>query len=134
MTRGRAPFVFAVLLIGLLAAGWSCDDGDTRYFPLDSGIKGTVTIGPMCPVVQENSPCPDEPYQADIVIEDSRGDEVLSFESGEDGAFRVDLAPGTYVLIPQPGESGLPFAEEQQIEVVTGAYTPVEVQYDSGIR
>jgi hypothetical protein len=133
VTRRRTPFVFAALLIAALAAGWSCDDGPNGV-PLDSGIEGTVTIGPVCPVVQENSPCPDEPYAASIDIEDGDGDVLATATSGDDGQFRVDLVPGTYTLVPQPGDSGLPFAEEQEVEVAAGAYTHVEVQYDSGIR
>ncbi len=100
-----------------------------------SGIEGLVTIGPMCPVMQEDTPCPDQPFQATIVIEDEGGDEVATVESAEDGSFRIELAPGSYTLIPQsPNPGAPPHAGEQQVEVEAGAFTEVTIQYDSGIR
>jgi hypothetical protein len=115
----------------LLAA--TCDNGSTTT--VSSGIEGTVTIGPMCPVERPDSPCPDQPYAATIVIEDSDGEEAAHTESAGDGRFRVALPPGRYTLAPQsPDGAQLPYASEQQVEVRDGAYTSVTVAYDSGIR
>jgi hypothetical protein len=119
-----------LLAIALIAA--TCDNGSTPK--PNSGIEGTVTIGPMCPVERPDSPCPDQPYAATIVINDSGGDEVGRAKSGEDGRFRVALAPGSYTLVPQSPASRLPYASEQQVKVRDGAYTHVDIQYDSGIR
>lgn len=100
-----------------------------------SGIEGLVTIGPMCPVMYQDTPCPDQPFQATIAIEDEGGDEVAVVESGEDGSFRIELAPGSYTLIPQsPNAGGPPHAGQQQVAVEAGAFTEVTIQYDSGIR
>lgn len=121
--------------IALVAA--TCGDGDDHDgVLLGTGIEGLVTIGPMCPVVQEDTPCPDEPFQAEIVIRDADdGDEVARFETAEDGTFSVGLMPGSYRVLPQwPNESGPPTAQEQLVEVRAGEYTHVEIQYDSGIR
>ena len=131
MSRFRFTLVPAIAALVLLAA---CGD-DTIAPPSNSGIEGTVTIGPMCPVVQENTPCPDEAYVATIVIEDLDGDEVARTQSGEDGRYRVGVAPGTYWLLPQwPNEGAPPSAPEQQVEVRAGEYTHADIQYDSGIR
>ena len=67
----------------------------------DSGVEGRVTIGPMCPVVQQGTECPDAPYSAALVVEDERGREVARIESSPDGSFRVALSPGTYQLVVQ---------------------------------
>jgi len=99
-----------------------------------SGIVGLVTIGPMCPVVREDEPCPDQPYQATIVVQDESGSEVARVESGEDGRFSVSVPPGSYALVPQSPESRLPYAGEYQVEVPAGGYPYVHVEYDSGIR
>lgn len=126
--------VFSGLLV-LAALAIACNGGSYSSSNDSSGIEGTVTIGPMCPVVRQDTPCPDEPYEATVVIEDESGDEVATAQSGEDGRFRVSLAPGTYTLAPQsPNEGAPPFASEQQVEVREGAYTQVSVSYDSGIR
>jgi hypothetical protein len=103
--------------------------------PTDSGIEGLVTIGPICPVLREDTPCPDEPFQATIVVEDRDGDEVTRVDSDESGRFRVNLAPGRYNLVPQsPNPVSLPFASEQEVEVRAGHFAQITIAYDSGIR
>ncbi len=121
-----------LLALAVVLVAATCDNNPP---PVSSGIEGTVTIGPMCPVERIDSPCPDQPYAATIVIEDGQGVEVARAQSGDDGRFRVALAPGSYTLVPQsPDGAGLPYGAEQQVEVQAGAYTAVAVQYDSGIR
>ena len=123
-----------LLALSLLALAATCGD-DGVPPPADSGIEGTVTIGPMCPVVQEGTECPDQPFEATITVLDEGGDEVTEVTSGEDGRFRVALPPGRYTLVPQSPNAGAPpQAGEQAVEVRDGAYTQVAVQYDSGIR
>ena len=123
------PFLLALVL--LVAA---CGGGLERP-PPGTGIAGTVTIGPMCPVVQEGTPCPDQPFQATIVILDEDGDEVTEFESAEDGTFSLRLPPGRYTVVPQSPNAGAPpVAAEQEVEVRDGQYAHVDIQYDSGIR
>lgn len=99
----------------------------------DSGIEGQVLIGPMCPVMREDQPCPDQPYQAVITVLGESGREVTRVESDALGNFRVSLAPGAYTLRPEPGE-GIARAGEQAVAVNEGQLTQVVVTYDSGIR
>ena len=100
-----------------------------------SGIAGLVLIGPMCPVMQIDVPCPDQPYATTLVVRDSQGGEVCRTSSGDDGRFRVGLPPGEYELGPEPSEfDRLPYTSPQWVTVVPGQYTEVLVSYDSGIR
>jgi len=101
--------------------------------PSDSGIEGIVTIGPMCPVMQEDVPCPDQPYQADLTILTPNGKKVIQFQTDESGRFRVELAPGEYVLHPE-SPNGLPFAQDIPFRVDEHRFTLLEISYDSGIR
>lgn len=101
--------------------------------PLDSGIEGTVTIGPMCPVMQSSNPCPDQPYQATLTVLTASGKKVFQFQTDENGRFRVDLAPGDYVLHPE-APNGLPFAADIPFTVNEHKFTQLEISYDSGIR
>jgi len=122
-----------LVALSLLALAATC--GDEELPSTDTGVSGLVTIGPQCPVVQEDSPCPDAPYQATMVIEDEGGDELTRVTSAEDGRFEVALMPGSYTLVPQSPNAGAPpQAGEQQVEVVGGEYTEVLISYDSGIR
>jgi hypothetical protein len=102
-----------------------------------SGIEGTVLLGPMCPVVQAESPCPDRPIRATVIVWDSEPSrKVTTFTSSEDGQFRIELRPGDYYLDPQPLEpdSPLPAGAAQSVTVLTGEFTAITIQYDTGIR
>jgi hypothetical protein len=97
-----------------------------------TGIAGTVTIGPTCPVQRIDSPCPDRPYEATITVWRG-GSKVAETRSGPDGHFVVELRPGTYRVVGEsPGT--FPHATEQTVTVVAGELTQMQVQYDSGIR
>ncbi len=131
--RLRRASIIATLLVAAFALIAAQCDGNGS--PPSSGIEGLVTIGPTCPVERIDTPCPDKPYQATIVVNDEGGNEVARGQSGEDGRFKVVLAPGTYTLEPQASsQGGYPFAKEQQVEVQAGAFTQVSIQFDSGIR
>ncbi len=102
--------------------------------PEQGGLEGRVWIGPMCPVVVAGTECPDQPYAADLDVADADGDIVATVRSGEDGRYRVSLAPGEYTLIPRAPAAGLPFAEPVPFTLAAGETTVVDVHYDSGIR
>jgi hypothetical protein len=100
---------------------------------LNSGIEGTVTIGPACPVVQQNNPCPDKPYQATYTVLTTAGAKVTEFQTDEQGRFQISLAPGDYVLhleSPQPMRN----IQDMPFNVAENKYTLLDIKYDSGIR
>ena len=97
-----------------------------------TGIAGTVTLGPTCPVQRIDSPCPDRPYEARLTLW-RNGDKIAETRSGADGRFRFDVPAGTYLLIGE-SVSTLPRGSEQEVRVVDGQVTTVRVSYDSGIR
>jgi hypothetical protein len=101
-----------------------------------SGIEGTVMIGPSCPVQRINDPsCDDRPYQGVIHVNTTNGIWVTKFKADERGIFRIELEPGNYTLEPQtPKEGFLPRASSQDVAVISGAFTTVSIQYDSGLR
>jgi hypothetical protein len=99
-----------------------------------SGISGTVTIGPTCPVERIDDPCPDRPYAATFTVQDDAGHDLCTVQSGDDGHFRVGLPPGAYELVPVIGPSRLPYAQPQQVTVTPNQYTEVSIGFDSGIR
>jgi len=114
------------------------DGTNYRFLPSaggQSGIQGQVFISPNCagPVTLDNPDCLDKPYQASVTVLDSRGNLVTTFESDSQGSFQVKLAPGSYTLQPQNGNP-YPKAAEQTIIVQEGAFTPVTIHYDTGMR
>lgn len=100
---------------------------------VDSGIDGQVTIGPTCPVVQVGMDCADKPFQAEFVVLDKNGREVLRFSSDPQGLFKVNLDPGDFRL--HPVSTGvMPYAADQDFIVTEGQFTHLTIQFDSGIR
>lgn len=100
-----------------------------------SGVRGRVTIGPMCPVMRVDEPCPDQPYRATLVVQDTAGREVARVESSADDAYALPLPPGAYVMAPQsPSASRLPWASPQPFEVRASAWITLDISFDSGIR
>lgn len=99
----------------------------------EGGLYGQILIGPTCPVVQINNPCPDMPFQATVTVLDAGGQIVTEFQSDALGNFQVNLAPGAYTLRPEP-TTKLTRAPEQTVTVTAGQLRLVMIKYDSGIR
>ena len=124
----------------ILMALASCNTTDTSQqqngTTQKSGIEGTVTIGPTCPVQRINDPnCDDRPYQGVIHVMGANKAYVTQFQADAQGNFKIELEPGMYTIDPQtPKEGFLPRASSQDVTVVSEAYTIVNIQYDSGIR
>jgi len=122
-----------LVLIAVLALG--CGAEREAAGPADSGVRGVVILGPSCPVVQENVPCPDEPFEAEIqVVAPGSREVVATARSGKDGRFVIRLGPGRYVLEGiSPGEA-FPFAKPVDVTVRPHAFTSATVAFDTGIR
>jgi hypothetical protein len=100
---------------------------------LGSGISGKVMIGPTCPVERPGRVC-ERPYQTTITIRrEPKRTLVTRVHSSATGHFRVALAPGTYLLIPQNSRP-YPRSSPQLATVHSHRYTTVLISYDSGIR
>ncbi len=109
----------------------ACASSATRT--TTSGIEGQVLIGPMCPAMQADVPCPDRPFQATITVLDENRHKVADFQSDEQGNFKIGLKPGTYILVPE-APNAMPRAGEQTVTVIEGQFIRVTITYDSGIR
>jgi hypothetical protein len=100
-----------------------------------SGIRGQITVGPMCPVVRTDQSCPDRPYRARLVVRDAAGLVFARAESTQAGAYMIPLPPGSYEIEPHAlPTSPLPHASPQRFEVRASAWTTVDIAFDSGIR
>jgi hypothetical protein len=123
--------VAACLLLSVPPACGPDDGGDASS---RSGIRGVVLAGPMCPVVSESSPCPDEPVDG-ARIEILRGERVVgTATSDRGGRFEVRLEPGTYEARAVPtSDLGLS-AKPVSVVVRQGRFTEVDLPIDTGIR
>lgn len=71
------------------------------------------------------------PYHGAFVVR-KEGAVVETVKTGEDGRFRVSLAPGRYVLAS--ASEGLPFLKPVGVTVREHEFTDVTLAFDSGIR
>lgn len=129
--RAAAHPIRWIVALGALAA---CSGTSGLLGPdAEQGIDGLVLLGPQCPVVQPNSPCPDVAYEATLDLWDAGGGYVTRLRSGADGRFHVGLRPGDYVLEPQTGNP-FPYAGPVEVTVSRGEWTALTVFFDTGMR
>jgi hypothetical protein len=103
--------------------------------PANTGVVARVSIGPMCPVVRVDQPCPDRPFQADVIVTDSTGSVVARGETDAAGSIRLALLPGEYQLEARsPDDKAYPRAATVDVRVTLGLWTQVAMSLDSGIR
>jgi len=107
----------------------------TTAVACSSGIQGTVTLGPTCPVERPGMTCT-KPYAGTIDIFSESGRLLKAVSSSADGKFRVGLKPGTYTLKPEPRDPARPYPMGKPVTVTVkpGSYATVNIQYDTGIR
>ena len=102
-----------------------------------SGVRGTVTLGPTCPVerIPPDPACAPRPYQTSITISRSVETPVtfMTIKTDASGTFRALLDPGEYVLHPQGG-AVFPRCNETLVEIATGTFTDAALTCDTGIR
>lgn len=127
---------FATLLLVSLIAGACAGSGSANDGEGDSGITGVVLLGPQCPVVTVESPCPDEPTEASVQVSNADGTQVIKLvRTDANGRFRIELEPGDYMVQAIPlDQSGIQFSKPQNVTVVTGQFLEVNVGLDTGIR
>ena len=90
----------------------------------------TVAVG-HCPVIRDESSCPDLPFATTFTVVDATGRVVMTVRSGADGHFRVAMRPGKYVL---EAPMKLPRAVPTPVTVDAGHYTDVTMHFDTGVR
>lgn len=97
-----------------------------------SGIVGTMIEGPVSHTCTQGVDC-NQPYSGTIVVENQNGTQVITtFTADDNGNFIQALAPGKYLLVPQP-TSGYPYAAPFTVTVTSQQYTQITIQYNTGI-
>ena len=127
----RRSTIAVALIVGLVSCAKSATPGGTP----SSGIQGIVTVGPQCPVVQAESPCPDTPFKGKVQVSQSGKGVLAQVQADAIGGYRFALAPGTYVVEPVlPGSGGPPTALPRTVVVHADAFTQADLSVDTGIR
>lgn len=120
------------LLLAVVLAGCG-----TAASPPGQAGQGTVTgrvlAAPACPVERADSPCPDLPVAGARVSALRGGKVIAATRSRRDGAFRLRLDAGTYILTAV-NTGGYRSTARAVITVRPGRRVAVTLTVDSGIR
>ena len=110
--------------------------GGGGILPFNSGITGTVMVGPTCPVETDppQEECADRPLATLVTVfrESDPVRAVAILESDAEGRFEVSLPPDEYIV--SAGESTLPSCPQTLATVESEGYTNIVISCDSGIR
>jgi hypothetical protein len=129
----RVLLVTVLLSLTLLAgcARGSSEGSDERL----GTIRGSVLLAPMCPVESSESPCPGRPLAGVTVrVVDADGNVRASAVSDDDGAFTIDVAPGSFLLTASIEEDSARSVGPVRVAVGAGEVVHADVLVDSGIR
>ena len=97
MRRLLLTFAIPMLLLSS-CGGFDAKDGGSSQ--PHSGVRGSVVLGPNCPVEIAGSPCPDRAWQGKVQAFTLEGRLVREVNTDEQGALSFLLSPGPTNLIP----------------------------------
>jgi len=105
---------------------------------MNSGIKGTVLLGPTCPVqrIPPDPACTDKPYQGNLEVTTADlSRSIEQFSSNVYGKFYIAIPPGQYAIRSAASANMLPRCSSNgTITVVANQFVEVTVNCDTGIR
>jgi len=119
--------LLTVAAVGLLTAVGA------HATPSPSGLRGTVTRGPVSPVCVAEQPC-SEPAPNVTLLFSRRGHVAARSTTDATGRYRIRLAPGRYqVSRTAQLRIGRGF-DPDHVRVLPGRFTTVDFSIDTGIR
>ena len=101
-----------------------------------SGVSGTVSLGPTCPVqrIPPDPTCADKPYATAVVVYRAGSKSPLMMgNSDATGAFSFSLQPGSYTLAVSNGTT-IPHCTPVNIKIIANTYATTTISCDTGIR
>ena len=119
-----------IFATALLLALMACARSSSPANP--SGIFGTVTASPTCPVERAGSPCPPAPWVGTVRATDDAGDPNEA-RTDDNGNYTLTLQPGSYEVVAVT-DGGPPTSQPVTIDVQPGHPVRVDLTVDTGIR
>lgn len=110
--------------------------GGGGIMPYNSGVRGTVLLGPTCPVMRDppDPQCADRPYETAITVRRAGSNSTFVIgKSDVSGLYKFSLPPGSYTLVASGGTT-LPRCAEVDVTVGATGYVTIPISCDTGIR
>ncbi|MGI8891665.1 MAG: hypothetical protein ACR2G0_12900 [Chthoniobacterales bacterium] len=126
-------FFFLLLSFGVMA-GQFASGGETSPTQGSTGVEGVLKISPVRggPTRQGESDSAPLPHMSFEVKQD--GQSIQSFQTDDQGRFRVLLKPGHYTVVRKDWKSAVGSYGPFEVEVNPGKMSEVEWKCDSGMR
>ncbi len=128
--------IIAVLALVILGGLWAATTRTAVAPTSTSGVRGTVLLGPTCPVerIPPDPQCADRPYQTNISVHHTGSTSTFATgRSDATGAFEFSLPPGSYTLTASGGTM-LPRCNPTDVTVPANGYASTTISCDTGIR
>ena len=127
------------MLVVALAVGCEANTNspapETTVASSPTGVEGTTVVDEGCPVLPVDSPCPQRPLPARVLVLNQKGVEVTRTNTNGKGEFRIGLSVGSYILQGQNLTGApLPTATPVPVNVLKGQMQVVRIKFDSGVR
>lgn len=106
-------------------------------FKNDSGVRGTITLGPTCPVerIPPDPQCAPKPYATQILVYSKNGSTIVATASSDAyGDYVVALPAGSYTIAPRGGGNMPPTCQPVAITITSHVFTAENLSCDTGIR
>lgn len=136
-TPMRRVSLLATLSLGLVLAACADEPAGTEPGSEESTgtVRGTVLLGPTCPVETLTDPCSDLPLgNVRVQVFGLGGDVVATAETDAEGTFRLELEPGEYTVQAVIEQDAARSAVPVNLTVLEGRVVEIMVPVDSGIR
>jgi carboxypeptidase family protein len=140
MMMCQVKSILLALLLGSVCGSISCLSNASAQTPPNimaaTGIlRGKVTMGPTMPVERAGGAPAIAPVAgASVNVTSASGVPIASAITGADGAYRIAIAPGDYLVTVTPPRRMFRSIVPQQVTVASGAPTVLDITLDTGIR
>ena len=102
-------------------------------------LEGHITVGPLRPGptrIDEGEQLPPPQFFAShrilVLSEDKRKIKDTALDAK--GAFKVELAPGKYLVALEPNDIGIKKPPPSPVTIVSGKTTKLDLDFDTGMR
>ncbi len=136
LNLGLARLALIGLLVMVGSSGLDVAQSNDATGPAGTGaLAGRVSLWPSAPVERSGVPAPRRPAPgAKIMVYGPGHQEIAAVTTDEEGDFRVQLPPGTYLVELAPDRRGFTKNLPATVTITSGQETHLQILLDTGLR